>query len=242
MRRTIFEMTVRAFALVTLSVVASAGESRNYWTECFLAGKKSEAEFLAYVDALSVEQLLLLGVQAAEECQRKLQAAPSSGTNTVENDYHMALGLVLGRFLQRAETADRSRLFIEAIGNPNSPVFWRKTLVLMTPELQDADPEAVRWKDYKLVSILGDVMQSSSEGTELRKLACRVAGLVLQREQKKPPKSHKAKQILSARISENVKICKKLLSDANTPPPLAEMVQETLRRYKEAGIMDAETR
>lgn len=239
MRRIIHETAICLFVLVGLLTNVYSGEPRNYWAECFSAGKISQDEFTKYVDALSVEEVLILGEQAAEECQRKLQVVPSGGTNTIENDYHMALGLVLGRFAQRAETADKFRLLIEPINNSKSPLFWRKTLVLMILELQEDDPEVVRSKDYKLASILGDIMNSPSEDAELRKQSCRVAGLVLQREQKKPPKSDKEQQILTARISENVRLCRDLLKD-NVPAPFAEMVDETLRRYKDAGISEAQ--
>jgi len=238
MRQMIHQSVICLFVLVGLSAKAYSAEPRNYWTECFSAGKKSQEEFNKYVDTLSVEEVLILGRQAAEECQRKLKDATSDGRAEVENEYLLALGLVLGRFTQRAGTADKARLFTEPISDLKSPLFWRKALIHMTLELQEEDPEAVRSKDYKLVSILGDITKSASEDAELRKQACRVAGLLLQRELKKPPKSEKEKQILTARITENVKLCRELLKDRSALGPLADIVEETLRQYKDAGISE----
>lgn len=99
-------------------------------------------------------------------------------------------------------------------------------------------PEVVRWKNYALVGILGDIMKSPNEDAELRTESCRVAGLILQRDQKRPPKSERDKKVLANRIRENVGVCKVVLNEANAPSLLIDMVGETLCRYKDAGISE----
>ncbi len=197
----------------------------------FHRAKKSQDEFVRYVDGLSVDEILVLGIQATAECELKKGVSPKNKTK-VENEYVMALGLILGRFVQRAETTDAVRLFTEAIGDSKAPLFWRRTLINMTPELQDVKPEVVRWNDYKLVRILGDIMKSPSEDAELRTRACRAVGLILQRERKKPAKSNKEKEILAKRISENMETCTVVANEANAPSGLVRMAQETLHRFK----------
>lgn len=224
--------------LVGLSMQGYPGEQRNYWAECFSSGKESQDEFNRYVDGLSVEEVLVLGKQAAEECERKLKEVSSDDKTKVENEYVIALGLILGRFIQRAKTSDSARLFTEAIRDSEAPLFWRKALIHMTPELQDMNPDVVRWKDYTLVGILGEIMKSPSEDAELRIQSCRVTALILQEEWKRPPKSDKEKEVLANRIRENIGVCRVVLKDANAPSPLIDMVAETLCRYKVAGISE----
>lgn len=239
-------MTVRiggyAFVAFVLLAVANAGETRNYWNECFAAGKKSQADFLAYVDSLSIQEIMLLGKQAGEECQQKLQEAADENKPRVEDEYVAALGMVLGRFLENAKVADKHRLFAEPITDSKSPRVWRKTLLLGLLERRSDDAELVRRNDYALMGILDGVLRSTKEDPEVRLLSCRVAGLILQSEHRKPPKTEKDKQTLSKEISDNVKLCKQLLNDRNAPASLVHMVEGTLQRYKEAGISEAETR
>jgi len=215
---------------------------RNYWAECDAAGKKSQADFLAYVDGLSIQDILILEKQVGEECQRKLQNVPPDDRNRIEDRYRFTLGLIIGRFLQKTEVPDKHLIFTEPIADSKSPSVLRKALTFMVLDLQDEDPEVVRWKGYELVHILDEIVKSPSEELELRRTSCHVAGLVLQREYKKPPNIEKEKQILSQTITENLKLCRELINDTNNPPSLIKMADETLKRYKETGISETEAK
>ena len=242
MCRTTVKMEACAFLSFVLLAVANAGETRNYWSECFAAGKKSQADFLAYVDSLSIQEIMLLGRQAGEECQQKLQETTDENKQKVEDEYVAALGMVSGRFLENAKVSDKHRLFAEPVADPQSPAVWRKTLLLGLLERRSDDAELIRWNDYALIGILDGVLRSTQEAPDIRRLSCRVTGLILQSEHRKPPKAEKEKQSLSKKISYNVDLCKRLLNEPNAPTSLIRMVEGTLQRYKEAGISEAEIR
>ena len=242
MCRTTVSIGGGAFLIFVLLAAANAGETRNYWSECYAAGKKSQTQFLAYVDGLSIQEIMLLGKQAGEQCQQKLAEATDENKQRVQDEYLAALGMVLGRFLDNAKVADKHRLFTEPIRDPQSPPVWRKTLLLGLLERRSDDAELVRQNDYTLIGILDGVLRSTKEDPEVRVLSCRVAGLILQSEHRHPPKAENDKQKLSKKISDNVELCKQLLNDRNAPASLIHMAEGTLRRYKEAGISVAETR
>ena len=240
MHRVIHRTLICFAVLAGLSMNGYSGEGRNFWAECFAAGQASQDAFVAYVDGLSVEEVLVLSKQGAEECERKLQGASADVQARVEGEYAIALGIVLGRFVERADVADAVRLFVEAIRDSGSRVLYRKAFIRATPELQEGYPEIVRWGEYALVGILGDLLKSPGEDVELREQACRAAGLILQRELKRPSASDEEKKVLANRIRENMEVCRAVLNETNEDSALRDVVAGTLRRYQDAGIAEGE--
>lgn len=55
------------FASLTFGETPSF-KDQNYWNECNDAGKSSQQDFITYVDGLTLDSLLILGIQAGEEC------------------------------------------------------------------------------------------------------------------------------------------------------------------------------
>ncbi|NLB55933.1 MAG: hypothetical protein GX811_09250 [Lentisphaerae bacterium] len=230
-----YKIVILGLLLFVCLLKAYSGEPRSYWNDCFSAGMKSMEEFVAYVDTLSVKEVLLLQKQAAEEYARKLQKVALSERENVENEYFMVLGLVMGRFIEREGSEVLYRMFIEPVGDLESPHLLRKALILTIHELQDENPKSVRLNNYKLVSILGNIMKSSSEEIDIRILACCEVWLFLQREQKRPPASDKEKEILATRITENVALCRVLHKDRNTPASLVDVIEKTQLQDKKTG-------